>query len=107
MIAQMRAVNEVAERLAFYAIGVNMVTYLVTEMHQTIPRAATHVTDWIGAAFVLTLLGAFVADAYLGRYKTIIVFSLIYTMVLTNLCYYIHNIDSLLLLLPQKFCDEK
>ncbi|KAJ7966819.1 Protein NRT1/ PTR FAMILY 8.1 like [Quillaja saponaria] len=41
---------------------------------------ATHVTDWIGAAYVLTILGAFVADAYLGRFKTILTFSAIYAV---------------------------
>ncbi|KAL3514700.1 hypothetical protein ACH5RR_027417 [Cinchona calisaya] len=71
-------VNEVAERLAFFAIAVNMVQYLVFEMHQSLPDAATHVTDWIGAAYVLTLLGAFLADAFLGRFLTIIIFSCIY-----------------------------
>ncbi|XP_077243158.1 protein NRT1/ PTR FAMILY 8.1-like [Tasmannia lanceolata] len=70
--------NEVVERLAFYAVAVSMVTYFVAEMHQSLPQAATHVTDWIGAAFVLTLLGAFLADSYLGRFKTIIIFSFIY-----------------------------
>nr|GMD84788.1 protein NRT1/ PTR FAMILY 8.2-like [Ipomoea batatas] len=74
-------VNEVAERLAFFAIAVNMVSYLVLEMHQKLPDAATHVTDWIGAAYVLTLLGAFLADAYLGRFRTIIIFSSIYVVV--------------------------
>jgi peptide/histidine transporter 3/4 len=49
-------------------------------MHQTIPDANTHVTDWIGAAYVFTLLVAFVADAYLGRFKTIVVFSAIYAV---------------------------
>ncbi|KAG8377490.1 hypothetical protein BUALT_Bualt08G0038300 [Buddleja alternifolia] len=73
-------VNEVAERLAFFAIAVNMVAYLVREMHQSLPDAATHVTDWIGAAYVLTLLGAFLADAYLGRFLTIIIFSCIYAL---------------------------
>jgi dipeptide/tripeptide permease len=74
-------VNEVAERLAFFGIAVNMVAYLVFEMHQSLPNAATHVTDWIGAAYVLTLFGAFCADAYLGRFRTIVVFSCIYTVV--------------------------
>lgn len=73
--------NEVAERLAFFAIAVNMVAYLVVEMKQTLPTAATHVTDWIGAAYVLTLLGAFLADAYLGRFRTIMIFSCIYALV--------------------------
>ncbi|KAI7734138.1 hypothetical protein M8C21_018445, partial [Ambrosia artemisiifolia] len=71
-------VNEVAERLAFFAVAVSMVLYLVTQMHQSLPNAATHVTDWIGAAYVLTLVGAFIADAYLGRFLTIITFSFIY-----------------------------
>ncbi|KAF2324637.1 hypothetical protein GH714_015826 [Hevea brasiliensis] len=72
--------NEVAERLAFFAIAVNMVEYLVLEMRQSLPVAATHVTDWIGAAYVLTIFGAFLADAYLGRFKTIIVFCSIYAL---------------------------
>ncbi|KAK1260851.1 Peptide transporter PTR2 [Acorus gramineus] len=86
--------NEVAERLAFYAIAVNLVTYLIVEMHQPLADAATHVTDWIGAAFVLTLLGAFLADSYLGRFKTILIFSCIYAvgMVLLTLS---ASIDSL------------
>ncbi|KAI3807347.1 hypothetical protein L1987_23274 [Smallanthus sonchifolius] len=71
-------VNEVAERLAFFSVAVSMVLYLVKEMHQSLPNAATHVTDWIGAAYVLTLVGAFIADAYLGRFLTIIIFSFIY-----------------------------
>jgi len=75
------SVNEVIERLAFFAIAVNMTAYLVFQMHQSLPDAATHVTDWIGAAYVLTLFGAFLADAYLGRFKTIIVFSTIYAVV--------------------------
>lgn len=75
------AVNEVTERLAFFSIAVNMVAYLFSEMHQSLPDAATHVTDWIGAAYVLTLLGAFLADAYLGRFRTILIFSAVYAAV--------------------------
>ncbi|CAK9178470.1 unnamed protein product [Ilex paraguariensis] len=87
-------VNEVAERLAFFAVAVNMVPYLYVEMHQSLPNAATHVTDWIGTAYVLTLLGAFLADSYLGRFLTIIIFSCIYYvgMVLLTLS---ASIDSL------------
>ena len=77
-------VNEVAERLAFFAIAVNMVQYLVFQMNQSVPQAATHVTNWIGAAYVLTILGAFLADAYLGRFTTIIFFSFVYTVVSTK-----------------------
>lgn len=85
--------NEVAERLAFFAIAVNMVAYLVLEMHQSLPTAATHVTDWIGAAYVLTLLGAYLADSYLGRFKTIIIFSCVYVVVRSKIVstFYVHE----------------
>ncbi|XP_075484736.1 protein NRT1/ PTR FAMILY 8.1-like [Primulina tabacum] len=87
-------VSEVAERFAFFAIAVNMVAYLVGEMHQPLPVAATHVTNWAGAAYVLTLFGAFVADAYLGRFLTIIVFSCIYAvgMVMLTLSGSMHSL---------------
>lgn len=75
------AVNEAAERLAFFAIGVNMVAYLVLEMRKSLPNSVTIVTDWIGAAYVFSILGAFIADAYLGRFKTIVTFSCIYAVV--------------------------
>lgn len=67
--------------MAYIAIAMNMTRYLVSEMHLTIPDSATHVTNWIGSAYVLTLLGAFLADAYFGRFKTILVFSFIYAVV--------------------------
>ncbi|KAM0949573.1 putative proton-dependent oligopeptide transporter family, MFS transporter superfamily [Dioscorea sansibarensis] len=74
--------------MAFYAIAVNMVTYLVREMHQSLPHAATRVNDWIGAAFILTILGAFLANAYLGRFLNIVIFTLIYSLV--SITYMLH-----------------
>ncbi|KAG0493617.1 hypothetical protein HPP92_004611 [Vanilla planifolia] len=73
-------VNEMSERMAFYAIALNMVIFLQKEMHEALPDASTHVTNWIGATFVLTVFGAFLADAYLGRFLTIVIFSCIYAM---------------------------
>ncbi|KAL1343881.1 hypothetical protein HN51_017814 [Arachis hypogaea] len=73
-------VNEVVERLAFFAVGVNMVNYLISVMHQSLPDAASHASQWAGAAYVFTLLGAFLADAYFGRFRTILIFSSIYAI---------------------------
>lgn len=87
--------NEVAERLAFFAIAVNMVQYLVFQMNQSLPDAATHVTDWIGAAYVLTIVGAFLSDAYLGRFTTIVFFSSIYAVVRAKRRYTQFNCSSL------------
>lgn len=73
--------TEVAERMAFLAIAMNITSYLVLEMRQSLPTAASHVNNWMGAAYGLALLGAYLADAYLGRYRNIIVFALIYAVV--------------------------
>jgi len=43
--------------------------------------AANTVTTWSGTCYITPLLGAFLADAYLGRYWTIASFSSIYVLV--------------------------
>ncbi len=47
------------------------------------------VTNWSGTVYLLPLVGAYMADAHLGRYITIIVFSLIYLLVRSTP--YMHN----------------
>lgn len=70
--------NECCERLAYYGIATNLVTYLSHELHQNPSTAANNVTNWSGTCYITTLIGAFLADAYLGRFWTIVVFSIIY-----------------------------
>jgi len=43
--------------------------------------AATNITTWSGTCYITPLLGAFLADSYLGRYWTIAIFSIIYVLV--------------------------
>ncbi|GMI95144.1 NRT1/ PTR family 6.2 [Hibiscus trionum] len=71
---------EVSERLSTMGIAVNLVTYLVGVMHLPSSTSANVVTDFMGTSFLLCLLGGFLADSFLGRYKTIAVFSIIQTL---------------------------
>ncbi|KAJ8646895.1 hypothetical protein MRB53_008643 [Persea americana] len=70
--------NECCERLAYYGISTNLVTYLTNILHQGNVSAARNVTTWEGTCYITPLIGAVLADAYWGRYWTIAVFSTIY-----------------------------
>lgn len=76
--------NECCERLAYYGIATNLVTYLTQKLHEGNVSAARNVTTWQGTCYLAPLIGAVLADAYWGRYWTIAIFSTIYFIVITN-----------------------
>ncbi|XP_045833767.1 protein NRT1/ PTR FAMILY 8.1-like [Trifolium pratense] len=72
--------NECCERLAYYGMSTNLVNYLKERFGQGNATAANNVTTWSGTCYLTPLLGAFLADAYFGRYWTIASFSCIYVI---------------------------
>ncbi|KAJ0799236.1 putative ABC-type nitrate transporter [Helianthus annuus] len=62
-------------------IAVNLVTYLGGTMHLPSSTSANVVTDFLGTSFLLCLLGGFLADTFLGRFKTIVIFASIQALV--------------------------
>ncbi|XP_065854384.1 protein NRT1/ PTR FAMILY 8.1-like [Euphorbia lathyris] len=77
--------NECCERLAYYGMGTNLVNYLQDRLNQGTVTASNNVTNWSGTCYVTPLIGAFLADAYLGRYWTIAGFVIIYIFGMTLL----------------------
>ncbi|XP_009336152.2 protein NRT1/ PTR FAMILY 5.2-like [Pyrus x bretschneideri] len=69
---------EVFERMAYYGIASNLVIYLTTKLHEGTVTSANNVTNWVGTVWMTPLLGAYIADAYLGRYWTFVIASAIY-----------------------------
>ncbi|PRQ34392.1 putative peptide-transporting ATPase [Rosa chinensis] len=77
--------TECCERLAFYGMSSNLVYYFKYHLKQSSAKAAKSNSNWSGTCYLTPLLGAFLADAYLGRYKTIASFSIIYIIGMTLL----------------------
>ncbi|XP_041026198.1 protein NRT1/ PTR FAMILY 5.2-like isoform X1 [Juglans microcarpa x Juglans regia] len=71
-------VYEVFERMAYYGISSNMIIYLTEKLRQGTVTSANNVTNWAGTIWMTPILGAYVADAHLGRYWTFVIASIIY-----------------------------
>ena len=76
--------NELCERLAYYGLSTNLVVYFHQVLDMSTAEANTQVNIWAGTCYVTPILGAIVADSYLGRYRTIMVFSTIYLVRLNS-----------------------
>ncbi|KAJ4710387.1 protein NRT1/ PTR FAMILY 8.3-like [Melia azedarach] len=69
--------TECCERLAYYGIASNLVSYLTNTLQEGNVSAARNVTNWKCTCYLTPLIGAIIADAYLGKYLTISIFSTI------------------------------
>ncbi|KAL9168899.1 hypothetical protein ABFS82_04G044800 [Erythranthe guttata] len=85
---------EVFERMAYYGIASNLVIYLTDKLHEGTVTSSNNVTNWIGTVWMTPLLGAYIADTYLGRYRTFIIASAVYLtgMVLLTLAVSLPNL---------------
>ncbi|KAL9457461.1 hypothetical protein AB3S75_006498 [Citrus x aurantiifolia] len=67
--------TELSERICAMGISMNLVTYLVGDLHLSSAKSATIVTNFMGTLNLLGLLGGFLADAKLGRYLAVAIFA--------------------------------
>lgn len=80
--------NEAAERFTFYGLKgvlvIFMTQYLMGPNGALAPMAETEAKakfhQWVAAVYYFPILGALLSDGLLGKYRTIICFSLIYTV---------------------------
>ncbi|XP_011091838.1 protein NRT1/ PTR FAMILY 5.4-like [Sesamum indicum] len=69
---------EVAERFAYYGVAGNLMMYLTRVLGQPTATAAKNVNIWEGVSAVFPVVGGFLADSYVGRFRTILLASTIY-----------------------------
>ena len=72
--------NEFAERFCYYGINSILVVYLTNFMHFSEARAASQQAFFKAGAYFFPLFGAVVADVLWGKFKTITVFSTLYSV---------------------------
>ncbi|KAJ4717623.1 protein NRT1/ PTR FAMILY 4.4 [Melia azedarach] len=65
------------EIMGIAAVGNNLITYVINEMHFPLSRSANVVTNFVGTIFLLALLGGYLSDSYLGSFFTILIFGFI------------------------------
>jgi POT family proton-dependent oligopeptide transporter len=78
--------NEMAERFAFYGMTAILVFYMTHHLYARdgtlAPMGDKQATSWFhffkAAVYFLPILGALISDIWLGKYKTILLFSVVY-----------------------------
>lgn len=65
------------EIMAIAAVGNNLITYVINEMHFSLSSSANIVTNFIGTVFLLALLGGYLSDSFLGSFWTMLIFGFI------------------------------
>lgn len=71
---------EFSERLSYFGMAANLITYMTKVIHQDLETAANSVNVWSGVTTVTPLLGGFLADAYTGRYIMILFSAVLYVL---------------------------
>ena len=65
------------EIMAIAAVGNNLITYVINEMHFSLSKSANIVTNFVGTIFILALLGGYLSDSYLGCFWTMLIFGFV------------------------------
>ncbi|RDX76411.1 Protein NRT1/ PTR FAMILY 5.7, partial [Mucuna pruriens] len=59
---------EFSERVSYFGIATNLISYLTKVIHEDLKTAAKNVNYWSGTTTLVPLVGGFLADAYTGRF---------------------------------------
>jgi len=73
-------VTEFCERVAYYGFAGSLVLFFQEELDMSNADADVQFSIWSGMAYCTPLIGGFLADKYMGRYWTILIFSTIYLL---------------------------
>jgi proton-dependent oligopeptide transporter, POT family len=70
--------GEFAERCCFYGMRAILLLYMIDRLGFSEQAANRNMSLFVAACYLLPLVGGYIADHYLGKYRTIVFFSLPY-----------------------------
>jgi POT family proton-dependent oligopeptide transporter len=70
--------NEAAERFSFYGMRAILAVFMTSYLHMTESSATEWGHTFNSAVYFTPILGAFLADIFIGKYKTILYLSVLY-----------------------------
>ena len=62
------------DNIGFVANMASLVLYFMNVMHFSISGSANTLTNYLGTAFLLTLVGGLISDSYMSRLNTCLLF---------------------------------
>jgi len=72
--------NEAAERFSFYGMRAILFVFMTDTLMMQKSEAGATYHLFVSAAYLLPLFGAWISDRFLGKYKTIILLSIVYCL---------------------------
>lgn len=76
-----KPVNQGLTTMVFAGVEVNLVLFSKSVLRQTNAEAANTFSRWLGTMYLCSLLGAFLSDSYLGRFRTCVIFQVVFAVV--------------------------
>ncbi len=72
--------GELAERASFYGMKTLLLLYMVQSLNYSDANSASVVSLFTAFCYILPIVGGYIADNYLGKFKTIIYFAIPYIL---------------------------
>jgi len=72
--------GELAERASYYGMKTLLLLYMIQKLGYADANSATVVSLFTAFCYILPIVGGYIADHYLGKFKTIIYFAIPYIM---------------------------
>lgn len=81
------------ENMGLIANMVSLVLYFLHKLYFHLPEAANTLTNLMGSLFLLSIVGGFISDTYIDRFRTSLIFGTIEILVRSDLMFFLIRVN--------------